>query len=729
MLLKREHSALFFADILFERDMSGSEHMGDRDSCVTRKRQAMRVHLWALSFAFLTSGATTVRAAEASPPPAFSWAGAYIGMNMGGAIPLYDSERLQALSGFGLSAYDLYPASRVGAGVTFGLQAGYNWQYQNWVYGLETDFNFLDGQRAPMGTFVAPPSYAATGVNSYSLNPDSGSTYFSSLRGRLGFAVDRTLYYLTGGFANGGWRGASTLTLNGGGPGNPFNAANSQSSQTKYALGAGVEYAFADHWSARAEYLFLNQSRNAQIFANAAGFVYAPINQADSHILRFGVNYHFDEQPSAPAASEVREEKKKSETPEPETYSVHTQLTVLPQGYPKFSAPYSGAHSLPSSGQVRSTVSATAFLGVRLWQGAEAYVTPEIDQGFGLADTYGLAGFASAEAYKIGRAAPYLRFQRYFLRQVIGLGGETENLDPGQDVIGSTVDKNRVAFTVGKFAIVDYFDDNRYAHDGRNGFMNWSIIDMGAFDYAGDAWSYTNGAMADWKQDWWSVRGGVFQLSQAPGSEQIEPVLFRQFSPVVELEARHRLLFDQPGKIKLLGFANIGYMGKYEDALAAGYLTGTTPDISLDRRKRTKVGGGINVEQPITSDLGFFLRASAANGRYESFDFTDIERSLSAGFVLTGERWDRPKDAIGLAGVANGVSGSHANYLAAGGLGLLVGDGALSYGGEHVMEAYYKYSILDGFNVTFDYQLADNPAYNRARGPVNIFALRVHAEY
>lgn len=709
--------------------MNCSKHMGDRNRRKTHERRARRVRVWAVSFVFLTWGGTTTRAADAPPPPAFSWAGAYIGMNMGGAIPLYDSERLQALSGFGLSAYDLYPASRVGAGVTFGLQAGCNWQYQNWVYGLETDFNFLDGQRAPMGTFAAPPSYAAMGVGSYTLNPNSGSTYFSSFRGRLGFAADRTLYYVTGGIANGGWRGASTLTLNGGGPGSPFNATNSQSSQVKYALGAGIEYAFADHWSARVEYLFLNQSRNAQIFANAAGFMYASINHDESHILRFGVNYHFDDQPSAPAASEVRDEKKKSETPEPESYSVHTQLTVLPQGYPKFSAPYTGQNSLPASGQVRSTVSATAFLGVRLWQGGEAYITPEVDEGFGLADTYGLAGFSSAEAYKIGRAAPYLRFQRYFLRQVIGLGGETDDLDPGQDVLGSTVDKNRVTLTAGKFAIVDFFDDNRYAHDGRNGFINWSIVDMGAFDYAGDAWSYTNGMMADWKQDWWSARAGLFQLSEVPGSEKIEPVLFRQFSPVVELEVRHNLLFDQPGKIKLLGFANIGYMGKYDEALDIGYLTGTTPDITLDRKKRVKAGGGINVEQPITKDLGFFLRASAANGRYETFDFTDIERSLSAGFVLTGDRWDRPKDAIGLAGVINGISGSHANYLAAGGLGLLVGDGALSYGGEHIMEAYYKYSILESLNVTFDYQLADNPAYNRARGPVNIFALRMHAEY
>ena len=726
MLLKFFDRASLFAAILFEGSMSKSALMNNADRKRKNRRDASSIRASAFSCALIAIGAATMAHAADAPPPAFSWAGGYLGANMGVGIPLHDSERLQAASGFGNSAYDLYPGGGVGAGITFGMQGGYNWQYKNWVYGLETDFNFLNGQRAPNGTWAAPPSYAGMGVSSYTLTPESGGTYFSTFRARLGFAVDRTLFYATGGIANGGWRGASTLTLNGAGPANPFSATNSQSAQTKYALGAGVEYAFADNWSAKAEYLFLNQSRNAQIFADAGGFMFASINRAETHVLRFGLNYHFWDQSREEAKSDAA---KPEAPPEAETVSSHGQLTVLPQGYPKFSAPYSGQNSLPANGQVRSTVSATGFFGVKLWQGGEAYITPEVDEGFGLADTYGLAGFSSAEAYKIGRAAPYLRFQRYYLRQTIGLGGETENIDSGQGALAGVVDKNRVTFTVGKYAMVDIFDDNKYAHDGRNGFINWSIVDMGALDYAGDAWSYTDGATAEWRQDNWTARAGIFQLSEVPGSEKIEPVLFRQWSPVTELEWRHNLLFDQQGKIKLLGFANIGYMGKYEEALQIGYLTGTTPDITQDRKLRTKVGGGLNIEQPISEDLGFFLRASWADGRYETFDFTDIERSLSAGFVLNGARWDRPKDAIGIAGVINGISNSHANYLAAGGLGLLVGDGALSYGAEHVMEAYYKYNIIDNVSVTFDYQLADNPAFNTARGPVNIFALRLHGEY
>jgi len=188
-------------------------------------------------------------------------------------------------------------------------------------------------------------------------------------------------------------------------------------------------------------------------------------------------------------------------------------------------------------------------------------------------------------------------------------------------------------------------------------------------------------------------------------------------------------LFDQPAKVKLLAYANFGYMGKFDETMQMAFLMGTPPDVTQDRKFRKKFGGGVNVEQPITKELGFFFRASMDDGRYESFDFTDIDRSLSGGMVLTGASWDRPNDAIGVAGVLNGIANSRVNYLAAGGAGLLIGDGGLSYNGEHILETYYRYSLLDGVHLTGDYQFVQNPAYNKARGPVNIFALRLHGEF
>lgn len=714
--------------------------------------------------------------AGGTTPDQYSWAGLHLGAAMGAGVPLNRDETLQAASGFLGPQYDLHPAGRERPGVTFGANLGYDFQRGPFVYGVETELNLLDGRRAPSGAFLAPPAYAAMGAPIYTLTPDTGGNYFASLRGRIGLAYGRALIYATGGVASGGWRGASTLSFAGAGVGGggPFVSGLTASSRMKYVVGGGVQYALRDNWSARAEYLFLDQSLGAQLFDNGNMFDFISKARTESHIFRLGLIYNFGEN-VAPWAAPAKDKAKTSSeasrpvgqsaiepegkphwgiaektagnvsstasqtdkinptTPEdkaaPELYSFHGQTTVLPQGYPKLRAQYSGANSLPPDGQLRSTVSSTAFMGVRLWQGGEAYVNPEIDQGYGLQGTLGLAGFSSAEAYKVGHARPYLRFQRYFLRQTINLGGESETIDPGQNLLGGGVDANRLTFTVGKISAPDIFDDNKYAHDTRNGFINWSVIEMGAFDYAADSWGYTHGGTVEWKQNWWTARAGFFQLSLTPNDEYIEPVLGRQYQVIGEVEARHTLLFGQQGKVKLLGYISDGLMGKYDDALYTAAATGATPDVTQNRLRRNKAGGGINIEQPVTDDFGLFLRASLANGRYETFDFTDISRSIVGGFVLSGGLWGRSKDAIGVAGVANGLSGNQVKYFAAGGLGVLIGDGGLSYNGEHILETYYRYNLLDGVHLTGDYQFVQNPADNKDRGPANIFALRLHGEF
>ncbi len=659
-----------------------------------------------------------------SKQQASDWWGFYFGASLGGAAPVSRFERLQTV-GFGSNAFDLFPPSSRRPGLTFGAQFGYNWQYKSLVYGLETELNFLEGQGGPSGFAITPPGYWPLGTNSYTLMAQPSGTYFASLRGRAGFAKGPALFYLTGGIATGGWRGASTLMLNGRGGGGAYSSDLSISDRMKYLFGGGIEYALDANWSAKAEYLFLSQSYNTQVFSNRTNLGFLSKAWTNSHVLRFGMNYRL---PQADNPNDASDKSGRDSSSETETANAHGQITVLPQGYPKFRALYSGPHSLQPYGEVRATGSSTAFLGLRLWEGGEAYVNPEIDVGYGLSDTFGIAGFPSSEAYKLGRSAPYLRLNRYFLRQTVGLGGETEKIGSGQNLLAGKVDANRLTFTVGKYSVVDIFDDNKYAHDGRNGFMNWSIIDMGAFDYAADVWSFTYGATAEWRQDWWTGRVGVFQLSRVPNSPEIEPVLFRQFSQVAELEARYSL-FGQTGKLRLLGYGDLAYMGKYDEAVAKGYLTGTTPDVSSVRKKRYKAGGGVNIEQAITDDLGVFLRASKSNGRYETYEFTEVEQSLSAGAVLSGKPWGRPNDAIGVAGVVNGISNSHANYLAAGGLGIMLGDGRLNYGGEHILEAYYKYAVTENIHLTGDFQFVDNPGYNRDRGPVPIFGLRLHGEF
>ncbi|HEX3573374.1 MAG TPA: carbohydrate porin [Rhodopila sp.] len=413
----------------------------------------------------------------------------------------------------------------------------------------------------------------------------------------------------------------------------------------------------------------------------------------------------------------------------PENWAIHGQATFTPMFQPAFHSPYQGPLSLKPDANGRETTDVTLYLGFRPWQGAEIWINPEIDQGFGLSDTVGVAGFVSGEAYKVGEAAPYYVMPRAFFRQTIDLGGQTERLDSDLNQLGGTTTSNRLVFTVGKFSVVDIFDNNKYAHDPRNDFLNWSIVDMGSFDYAANAWGYTYGAAAEWYQDWWTVRVGLFDLSITPNSEYLDNRLLSQAQFVAELEERHEL-WHQPGKLKVLYWLTRGDLGTYTDALALAAATGQTPSTAAVRNYRSKAGIGLNLEQQLTNALGLFLRASIAQGDVEADDFTDISQSISGGISLAGSRWGRPGDTVGLGFAANQISHQAKQYFAAGGLGILVGDGQLPNAGpEQIVETYYSLAVFSFAHVTADYQFVNDPAYNRDRGPVSVFGLRLHAQF
>lgn len=415
--------------------------------------------------------------------------------------------------------------------------------------------------------------------------------------------------------------------------------------------------------------------------------------------------------------------------PEPQQWNLHGQFTNVTQWHPAFSARYSGPNSLTPTSDNRETADLTLFLGVRLWKGAELYANPEIDQGFGLDNTLGMAGFPSAEAYKVGKNDPYHKLPRFFLRQVIDLGGEQQAVASAPNQLGGTrtADNLTITITIGKFSVVDTFDTNTYAHDPRGDFLNWSVTDAGAFDYAADAWGYTRGVAVEWTRSWWTVRGGVFALSDVPNSVTID-TSFKQYAWIGELEARHQWL-GRPGKVKLLAFANRARMGGYGDAVGLAQQTGSTPDTSLVRRLAWRPGVALNVEQELAPDLGFFARASMNDGSKETYEFTDINRSVSAGVSLKGDRWGRHNDTVGVAFAVNGLSRAARQYFAAGGLGVLIGDGALNYGTERIAELYYNWAAMPHLTLGLNYQYVVHPAYNRDRGPVSILGLRVHADF
>ena len=434
-----------------------------------------------------------------------------------------------------------------------------------------------------------------------------------------------------------------------------------------------------------------------------------------------------EQQKVKPAEMITSQVSKPADDTAPEDWALHGQVTNVTQGHPRFTSSYSGTNSLIANGRTEETTDITLYAGVRLWRGAEFWINPEIDQGFGLSNTVGMAGFPSGEAYKIGANVPYPRLPRVFLRQVIPLSGELVKMESSANQLAGSKAANNVTLTIGKFSVTDIFDTNTYAHDPRGDFLNWSIIDAGAFDYAADAWGFTYGAAAEWTQDAWTLRGGVFQLSKIPNGKIVN-VDFSQYMLVTELEQRYQMR-GHPGKAKLLAFVNRGRMGSYRDALQLAQLAGDTPDTGLVRRFASRPGVAINLEQELAPDLGMFLRASLNNGTKEAYEFTEINRSISGGLSLKGGRWGRDDDTFGLAGVVNGLSSDARRYFANGGIGILIGDGGQTYGAEKVLETYYSMRVNRHVTLAVNYQHVNNPAYNRDRGPVSIFGVRAHAEF
>ena len=430
-------------------------------------------------------------------------------------------------------------------------------------------------------------------------------------------------------------------------------------------------------------------------------------------------------------AQTAQAEPSASPLPSPERWSVHAQFTQIQQYHGTFPAAYSGPQSLSPQPDTQKALDFTVYFGGRLWKGAEFYVDDEVDQGFALGNpgpgdqyngTFGAAGFFNGEAAKVGEHKPYTRLQRYFVRQTFNFGGDRQAVEPDQNQLAGAVRADHLILTFGKFNVTDIFDNNPYAHDSKNDFLNWSIIDMGSFDYAADAWGYTRGLSAELTRGTSTARAGIFQLSLFPNAEQLERSFLRQFSPILEYERRTNLFGGHPGSWKVLLYGDYGYMAAYADA------TGAATFAPFRAQRHWKIGEGINIAQEVASHVGFFGRLSAMNGTYEPFEYTEIDRSLLVGLSLDGAMWRRSNDTIGIADVHNALSQPAQQYYASGGLGITIGDGALSYAGEHILEAYYKLGIGPIVDITGDLQRVVNPGYNMVRGPVSIYGLRIHAQ-
>jgi high affinity Mn2+ porin len=624
---------------------------------------------------------------------AYDWTGFYVGGHFGyGGGSMGAGTNPHPLQG------ELLPHSTTG--LIGGYQIGYNRELANHVVlGVEADATFP----APLD----PAALARMPPTPYSTVPD----YFGTARGRVGYAFGPWMPYVTGGFA---W-GHPHVEINDG------TGAEVRHYHFGWTAGLGLEFAVSGNWSAKVEYDYVDLSRQ---FYDLSGFGLPGVNvEPRIHLAKVGLNYHFGNMPWSPAVNLI-----KPLLPESDAWSVHVQTTVLPQGYWSIRSPYAGPNSLPAGGQLAATWTSTAFLGVKLWQGGEFYFNPELAQGFGINGALGLAGFSNGEAQKAGAPYPRIRPERYYIKQTFGLGGEQEDVADGPNQLPGKRDIDRVTVIVGRFAVGDFFDNNTYAHDPRADFMNWAMWESAAYDFPANLPGYTRGAIVELNRKDWAVRGAILEVPSQPNSDILQ---FKSGGAVVEFEERHTI-FDQPGKVRVGAFGNQGVTGNYRQALAIEALDPAQDinDVMASiRHVNPKYGFYANLEQQLIPDVGLFARASWNDGQNEILSFTDVDRSVSGGLSIKGSFWGRPNDTIGIGGAINGLSAAHRDYLAAGGIGLLVGDGQLNYRNERIFETYYAYAITKGVTLTADYQLITNPAYNADRGPVSIFAGRLHAEY
>jgi high affinity Mn2+ porin len=418
---------------------------------------------------------------------------------------------------------------------------------------------------------------------------------------------------------------------------------------------------------------------------------------------------------------------------------VGAQYTFVRQHQSRLDSPYEGRLSLDPDGDTEQTHTIGFYFGWAPASWAQAYFDVEKFMGAGVSGSVGLGGLTNGDVVREGAAGlpKVFYIARQYVRLMLPLAPGATHVDAGQDQLGGTEADTRLEFKFGALSASDDFDHNRYASSTRTQFMNWSLWDNSAWDYAADTRGYTYGAVLGFVSPHWSLKYGGYLMPVKANGQEMENVPRRARGDNLELT------LSLPGVstvVRLLAYRNTARMGIYRDAIRTAEAAGTVPDIVADDQEgRHKYGFGLNVEQPLADDgaTGAFARLGWNDGKTESFAFTEVDRLVSVGGQVSGRHWTRPDDRLGGAVAVNGLSEPHRDYLAAGGSGFLLGDGRLDYGSEQILELYYSAQLLGTqllqtwplkVQLTPDFQYIRNPAYNRDRGPVKFWAVRFHVE-
>ena len=350
--------------------------------------------------------------------------------------------------------------------------------------------------------------------------------------------------------------------------------------------------------------------------------------------------------------------------------------------------------------------------------------------GAGLSNALGIAGFTNVDVVRNPTLSEDPYISRVMLHYTLPLSKEATEATRNPLALASVVSVRRLEFRLGKMSTVDFFDLNGAGSDSHLQFMNWALVNNGAYDYAADTRGYTYGLVIEYYDRAWVARFGEMLMPTVANGITLDWNISRAAGQNFELEYHPSVLPRRATVVRALTFVNRANMGSYRQAIN-GFLSGhdSTPDITLYRKQgRVKYGFGLNAEQEITPIMRTFARLGWNEGANESFAYTEIDRTAEVGADLLGKPWHRSADKVGAAFVVNGLSGDHRRYLALGGLGFILGDGALNYSKEKIFETYYTAHVWRGISVALDYQHVTDPGYNSDRGPANVVGFRVHAE-
>lgn len=406
------------------------------------------------------------------------------------------------------------------------------------------------------------------------------------------------------------------------------------------------------------------------------------------------------------------------------------QGNFIRQQHSTFDAKYSGPNSfLPGAEHATSQVE-TLYTGFQITKRLEILCDVESAGGAGLSNALGIAGFTNVDVVRNPTLGEDPYVSRVMLHYTIPLSRETTEATRNPLSLASTVPVRRLELRLGKMSAVDFFDLNSVGSDSHLQFMNWAAVNNGAYDYAADTRGYTYGLVMEYYDRSWAARFGEMLMPTVANGIRLDWNIARARGENFEVEYHTALIPKRATVIRALGFVNHANMGSYRDAID-GYLSGkdAVPDITLYRRQgNVKYGFGLNVEQELTSLSRIFGRLGWNDGANESFAYTEIDRTAEVGGDFRGKPWRRSQDRVGAAFVANEISGDHRRYLALGGLGFILGDGALRYGLEKIFETYYTAHIWRGISFAVDYQYVTNPGYNKDRGPASVVSFRFHVE-